>query len=99
MPTQFPLPASTSPNVRALLDALRQRRERTLADRALAERVFDAFESEEMPEVRGLHFYVFEGAISVYGAVASTAERDAVLGLLATISGATHIADHLTVLV
>jgi hypothetical protein len=97
MPTPHPLPAGR-PDVRALLDALQQRRARTLADRTLAAAVRQTLEGTAPTLVDGLHFYVFEGAISVYGAVGTYAERDEVLAALAALPGATHIADHLTVL-
>jgi len=97
MPTPHPLPAGR-PDVRALLDALQQRRARTQADRALAAAVREALDVAAPALVDGLHVYVFEGAISVYGAVGTYAERDEVLAVLAGLPGASHIADHLTVL-
>ncbi len=85
--------------VRTLVDGLKARRARTSDDRALAGRVRDAFEAPDAPHVHGLHLYVFDGAISVYGAVSTGGDRDAVMDALTGLPGATRIADHLTVLV
>lgn len=90
--------AAGRPDVQHLLEALRRRRERTRADRALALRLRAVFDQPGAPSSQGLQFYVFEGAVSVYGAVASCAERDDVLQALASLPGTTRIADHLTVL-
>lgn len=98
----MPLPTSRSlgahvADVRSLLSTLAARREKTNADHQLARRVFVAFERLGQVDVRGLHFYVFDGAISVYGAVASSELRDDVLGALAALPGVRHITEHLQV--
>jgi osmotically-inducible protein OsmY len=93
-------PPSDAPrtDVRALVEGLRQRRAKTVADRDVSQMVREAFEREEAPDARGLHFYVFEGTISIYGAVASYEARDAVVATLASVPGIRQITDHLTVL-
>ena len=100
--------ASTPPNrssfsgrvsdVRALLETLKTRRDRTDTDRQIATSVFVAFERlERENDVQGLHFYVFEGAISVYGNVLTHEQREDVLCDLAALPGVRHVADHLRV--
>lgn len=100
--------ASTTPNrssfsgrvsdVRSLLETLKTRRERTDTDRQIATSVFVAFERlERENDVQGLHFYVFEGAISVYGNVLTHEQREDVLRDLAALPGVRHVADHLRV--
>jgi len=85
-------------DVRALLETLRTRRERTETDRQIATSVFVAFERlERENDVQGLHFYVFEGAISVYGNVLTHEQREDVLRDLAALPGVRHVADHLRV--
>jgi hypothetical protein len=84
--------------VRTLLETLRTRRTRTDADRQIATSVFVAFERfERENDVQGLHFYVFEGAISVYGDVLTHEQRDHVLQDLAALPGVRHVADHIRV--
>ncbi|MDX1531098.1 MAG: BON domain-containing protein [Rhodothermales bacterium] len=101
MPAPTPPTASPSrlPNVRALLDKLRDRRARTDSDRFLARRLYVAFERLSAAEVavQHLHFYVYEGAVSVYGIVPTEAKRDAVLSTVAALPGVARITDHLEV--
>ena|SRR5690554_5181950 len=84
-------------NVQEALHVLRARRARTEADRLLAQRVYVAFERLAASLADGLHFYVFEGAISVYGTVGSYDERDEVVATLAAIPGGSRIDDHLEI--
>lgn len=85
-------------DVRTLLETLRTRRSRTDSDRQIATSVFVAFERlERENDVQGLHFYVFEGAISVYGDVLTYEQRDHVLQDLASLPGVRHVADHIRV--
>lgn len=84
-------------DVRALLSSLAARREKTNRDHQLARRVFVAFERLGQVDVKGLHFYVFDGAVSVYGAVATSELRDDVLGALTALPGVRHITEHLQV--
>ena len=85
-------------DVRALLATLKTRRERTEADRKIATSVFVAFERlGRMHDVTGLHFYVFEGAVSVYGDVLTHEQRDGVLQDLEALPGVRRVTDHLRV--
>lgn len=98
MPSMPPPADAPRADVRALVEGLRQRRAKTLADRDVSQLVREVFEQEDAPDARGLHFYVFEGTISIYGAVASFEARDAIVAALAGVPGIRQITDHLTVL-
>lgn len=89
--------SSNSPRFGAVLSALAERRRKTKVDREIAEAIGEAFEASSDPEVEGLHFYVFEGAVSIYGAVSSDGQRDRVLASVSRVPGIAHIADHMTV--
>lgn len=101
------MPPSSSPDrvpnarladVRALMATLKTRRDRTESDRRVATHVYIAFEKlGRTADVQGLHFYVFEGAVSVYGDVLTHEQRDRVLLDLAALPGVRRVADHLRV--
>lgn len=86
-----------APPLESLIGLLRERRARTQEDRILAERLQGAFEGARAIDAAGLSFYVFEGAVSVYGPVTSVEVRDRVLDLLARTPGIRQITDYLTV--
>jgi hypothetical protein len=97
-PANHKKPSPPLPDVQGLLDTLRTRRERTEADRKIATSVFVAFERlGRMHDVEGLHFYVFEGVVSVYGDVLTHEQREGVLRDLAALPGVRRVADHLRV--
>jgi hypothetical protein len=84
-----------APPLRALVQALQERRARTMADRELARRVRDAIDRASSGAAHGLSFYVHEGTISVYGSVRDGAAREVLLGLAADQPGARRVIDHL----
>ena len=96
-PTTPPSSPSFGARVADVVASLASRREKTNADRHLARRVFVAFERLGAAVTQGLHFYVFDGAVSVYGAVATAEVRDDVLGALTTIPGVRQVTGHLQV--
>lgn len=96
-PTARPSLNARVADVRAVLASLASHREKTNADRRLARRVFVTFERLGTVVTQGLHFYVYDGAVSVYGAVATPEVRDNVLGALAALPGVRHITEHLQV--
>ncbi len=92
------LPNARLADVRELLATLKTRRDRTEADRRIATHVYIAFEKlGRTADVQGLHFYVFEGAVSVYGDVLTHEQRDRVLMDLAALPSVRRVADHLRV--
>ncbi len=99
----MPLPTLPRPggsriaDVRTLLTTLRTRQKQTEHDRRIATRVFVAFERLRRSDVSGLHFYVFEGTVSVYGTVLTHEQHDAVLGDLGSLPGVRRVSDHIRV--
>ena len=91
-------PTSRLADVRSLLTTLKTRRDRTESDRRIATHVYIAFEKlGRIVDVGGLHFYVFEGAVSVYGDVLTHEQRDQVLMDLAALPSVRRVVDHLRV--
>lgn len=96
MPSVPPRPPSVETRLRTLMQTLQERRARTAADRALAGRLRAAFAASPLGAL-GVSFYVHDGAIAVYGAVADEATREAVLTLAAEQPGCRRLTDALTV--
>ncbi len=84
-------------DVRAVLVGLKARRRQTERDSRIADRVLVAFERLRRSDVSDLHFYVFEGAVSVYGTVLTHEHHAAVLADLSALPGVRRVADHLRV--
>lgn len=80
--------------LRATIERFQERRAKTTADRSLALRLKHAMEREKLT-ITGLAIYVNHGAISVYGAVSTAADRETLLALVARQPGVTRIVDHL----
>jgi osmotically-inducible protein OsmY len=60
----------------------------TTRDRNLARRLFATFERElELAEVQGIHFYVQNGIVTLYGAVRHELDRDLLNSLIRQIPG------------
>ena len=78
----------------SVLRRIRALKARTYADRNLALSIQMLFEAED--RLRGLNFYVCDGAVSVYGAVKSAADRDIVVQALSAINGIRRISEHLS---
>jgi osmotically-inducible protein OsmY len=85
-------------DVRALIEGARVRRERTMTDRRIAKELREVVDAKLSPGVKGLNFYVVGGAVSVYGRVATYAERDLVMEAMSSVPGITRITDHIRVL-
>ncbi|MEM1042779.1 MAG: hypothetical protein AAGI91_09130 [Bacteroidota bacterium] len=100
-PAFLPSDAPRLPDVGTLLATVRARRKQTERDRRIAGHVFVAFERLQRgaahESVQGLHFYVFEGTVSVYGTVLTHEQHAAVLGDLGALPGVLRVADHLRV--
>ena len=78
----------------------RKRNDRqTLKDRALARRFRDAFEQDlEMADVHGLHFYMQEGVVTVYGTVRHELDRELLLSFIRQMPGVKGVIPHLQTL-
>ncbi len=97
----FPAPIRSTvarvADAQAVLATLRTRQKQTEHDRRIASHVFVAFERLRRADVDGLHFYVFEGTVSVYGTVLTHEQHAAVLADLGALPGVRHVSDHLRV--
>ncbi len=101
LPSAFPVAASAPVSayglpgpLRSIIEGFQERRARTTADKSLALRLKDTM-AREGSAARGLSFYIEHGAVAIYGNVASGAEREAILSLVARQPGVTRIVDHL----
>ena len=82
------------PALLALVERHQHHREKTTADRSLAQRLREAIEQSGI-EVKGLAFYVHDGVISIYGSVRDTTVREALLHVTTRLPGVRRIVDHL----
>lgn len=70
----------------------------TLADRALAHRLFQTFEYDlELAGLRGIHFYVQSGTVTLYGTVRHRLDRDLLVSLVEQIEGVRGVVEHLQI--
>jgi osmotically-inducible protein OsmY len=70
----------------------------TLKDRALARRFRDTFEQDlEMAGVQGLHFYVKEGVVTIYGTVRHELDRELLLSFIRQRPGVEGVVPHLSI--
>lgn len=70
----------------------------TLKDRALAQRLFKTFERDlELARVRGIHFYVRSGTVTLYGTIRHELDRDLLVSLVRKIPGVKGVVEHLQV--
>lgn len=82
------------PALRVLVERHQTLRARTTADKSLARRLRDTVRQSGVA-IKGLAFYVHDGAISIYGSVPDAAGREAVVALAAGLPGVRRIVDHL----
>jgi osmotically-inducible protein OsmY len=92
--TVQPLGFGLPPAVRLVVDRFQHRRALTATDRSLARRLHAAL-GQDRTGASGLALYVHNGAVSVYGTVASESVREAVLHVAAAQPGVRRIVDHL----
>ena len=82
------------PALRSLLDRHQAARAKTTADQSLARRLHDGVGASGL-DVRGLTVYVHDGAVSLYGTLASSATREGVLTVVTRTPGVRRVVDHL----
>ena len=82
------------PALRALVDRHQAARAKTTADKSLTRRLRDGVRASDV-KVKGLAFYVHDGAISLYGTVPDAAAREALLAIVTRLPGVRRIVDHL----
>ena len=79
-------------------DVLPRDGRKTLADRALAHRLFRTFEYDlELADLRGIHFYVQDGSVTLYGTVRHELDRDLLVSLVRQIDGVKGVTEHLQI--
>lgn len=84
-------------DVGTLVASLKARREKSGSDHQIARRLFVSFERLGMVHTKGLNFYVFDGAVSVYGSVATPEVRDQVISMITGMPGVRQVTEHLQV--
>ncbi|MGB3542581.1 MAG: BON domain-containing protein [Rubrivirga sp.] len=72
-------------------------RSRTTADRSLAKRLRAGVENASVGSA-GIAFYVHDGAVSMYGSVASEQVREDLIAVASAQPGIRRIVDHLSVI-
>lgn len=67
----------------------------TADDREIAVRLIEIFEEPGLDlDVEGVQFYVFKGAVSLYGRMPSSEERNRLLHVISEVEGVTRVVDH-----
>lgn len=84
------------PAIRSVVEGFQQRRTKTTADRSLARRLSDSVRRADLG-VRGVAFYVHDGAVSIYGTVADEGVREGVIVVVTRQPGVRRVVDHLHV--
>lgn len=79
-------------SLQALTRRIRERgnalTQRTGHDRALARRLYTTFERDlEVADVHGLHFYVSNGTVTLYGTIRSELDRDLLISVVRQVPG------------
>ena len=70
----------------------------TQRDKTVTRRLYTAFERDlEMAEMRGLHFYVQNGTVTLYGAIRHTLDRDFLVAFVRQVPGVIGVVDQLQV--
>jgi osmotically-inducible protein OsmY len=70
----------------------------TLSDRLLAERLYRTFENApEAAQVRGIHFYVHNGMVTIYGTVRHEENQEELSARIREIPGVKGVVEHVQV--
>lgn len=93
------MPAVRFDNLKRRLAASRAgESEPTRRDRQLARRLARTFEGDlELADVKGIHFYVQNGTVSLYGTVRHALDRDLLVSLVRELPGVKAVVPHLQV--
>jgi len=68
----------------------------TRTDTDLAYRLFEIFERDlSLAGIRGVHFYVQEGTVTLYGALPHALDRDLLVSFVRNIDGVVDVVEHL----
>ncbi len=70
----------------------------TLKDKALALRLLETFERDlELAHVRGVHFYVKKGTVTLSGTIRHQLDCELLIALVAQLDGVKEVAEHLQI--
>lgn len=70
----------------------------TQRDKSLARRLYATFERDlELADINGIHFYVQNGTVTLYGTVLSELDRDLLISLVRQIPGVKGVVGHLQI--
>ena len=70
----------------------------TLQDRVLARRLFRTFERDlELANVHGIHFYVQNGIVTLYGTIRHELDRDLLVSFVRQIAGVKGVIENLQI--
>lgn len=73
-----------------------RRSRQTARDISLARRLYNTFERDlELAEIQGIHFYVQNGIVTLYGTVRHELDRDLLMTLVREMQGVKGIVTHL----
>lgn len=68
----------------------------TMRDHNLARRLYNMFERDlELAEIHGIHFYVQNGIVTLYGTVRHELDRELLMSLVRETSGVKGVVTHL----
>ena len=81
------------PSIRSLVEQRLSLRSRTTADKSLAKRLRAGIQNAGVGAV-GVAFYVHDGAVSLYGTVASAEVREDLIAVASAQPGVRRIVDH-----
>lgn len=84
-------------SLRRRVGASRQRDARqTAKDQTLSKRLYNTFERDlELAEIHGIHFYVQNGVVTLYGTVRHELDREMLVSLVREIAGVQGVVAHL----
>lgn len=67
-------------------------------DRTLAHRLHDTFEQKmERANIEGIHFYVYNGVVTVYGTARHALDRDLLIAHVGQIKGVRGVIEHMQI--
>ena len=70
----------------------------TIRDRRLADRLSRAFEKDlALSRVHGMHFYVLNGIVTIYGTVRHEFDRDLLIRFIREVHGVKDVVGHLRI--
>ena len=71
---------------------------KSLKDKALAQRLYRTFERDlELANVNGVHFYVKNGTVTLYGTIRHELDRELLVSLVQQIAGVRRVEEQLQI--